>query len=312
MFDKIPVTYRQIIFIVALAACFTNWVNAPLALFTGIIIAFTIGHPFIHLTHIASKLLLQIAVVGLGFGMNVHAAIEAGKQGVLLTLCSVTVVMLLGLVLGKLFGINRNIRVLISGGTAICGGSAIAAIGPAIKAKEEEISVSFATIFILNAVALILFPQIGSLLNLSEHTFGMWAAIAIHDTSSVAGAGQSYGPEALQTALTVKLIRTMWLIPLILVITFSRKKSSKKITVPWFVVGFVAAMFINTYATEISELTRAVSVIAKKLLVITLFLIGAGLSRNNLKKVGLRPLLFGLTLWIIISVVSVIIVQVVF
>ncbi len=306
---NIPNPYRQIIFIIVLAVCFANWMSAPLALLAGIIIAFTIGHPFIHLHHIAPKILLQIAVVGLGFGMNFYSAMEAGKQGVIITFCSVSAVMLIGLAIGIFFGLNRNIRVLISAGTAICGGSAIAAISPAIKAKEEEISVSLATVFILNAVGLLLFPVIGHWLEMDEHTFGFWTAIAIHDTSSVAGAGQTYGPEALQTALTVKIIRTLWLVPLIFVITLSRKKTSKKMTIPWFIFGFVAAMMINTYVPVVSQLTFMLSVFAKKLLIITLFLIGASLSRKNLKQVGFRPLLFGIILWILIAVVSLFVVR---
>jgi uncharacterized integral membrane protein (TIGR00698 family) len=301
---RIPTTYRQIIFFVVLVLCFANWMSAPLALFAGIVMAFTVGHPFLHLRHLAPKILLQIAVVGLGFGMNVHSAVAAGQQGVLFTLCSVTAVMLAGLLLGRAFGLDRNIRVLVSAGTAICGGSAIAAISPAIRAGESQISVSLATVFILNAVALVLFPQIGHGLGLDEHTFGMWAAVAIHDTSSVAGAGQVYGPQALETALTVKLIRTLWLIPLIFVIAFTRRQGARKMTLPWFVFGFAATMCINTYVPQAAPVTSTLAAIAKKLLIVTLFLIGAGLSGKNLKQVGFRPLLFGIVLWALTASVS--------
>jgi len=304
MLSRLPATYRQILFVVVLAACFTPWMSAPLALFAGMVTAFTIGHPFLHLRHLAPKILLQIAVIGLGFGMNFNAAIDAGRQGLLLTLASVTVVMLAGLLLGRLFGLDRTIRVLVSSGPAICGGSAIAAISPAIRAREEQISVSLATVFVLNAVALILFPQVGHWLNLDQHTFGMWCAVAIHDTSSVAGAGQTYGEEALQTALTVKLIRTLWLIPLVFVITLTRKGGSKKAAIPWFVAGFAAAMLINTYVPHAGAVTPALSSVARRLLIITLFLIGAGLSHKNLKQVGFRPLLFGILLWAFVAVSS--------
>ncbi len=309
MFSRIPTTYRQIIFIVVLAICFANWMSAPLALFAGMALAFTVGHPFIHLRHIAPKILLQIAVVGLGFGMNIYSAAEAGRQGIVFTLCSVTAVMLAGLVLGRLFGLDRNVRVLVSGGTAICGGSAIAAISPAIRAGESHISVSLATVFILNAVALVLFPQIGHWLDMDEHTFGMWAAVAIHDTSSVAGAGQEYGPQALETALTVKLIRTLWIIPLIFFITLFRKRTSKRITIPWFIFGFLAAMCINTFIPVAAPLTSTLVVIAKKLLVITLFLIGASLSHKNLKQVGFRPLVFGIVLWALTGTVTLLVIR---
>jgi uncharacterized integral membrane protein (TIGR00698 family) len=286
-----------------------GWVTPPLALFTGLIYALLCGQPYASINKKMSKKLLQYSVVGLGFGMNIHEALLSGSEGMLFTIVSVFGTLILGWIIGcKLFGIDKNISYLISSGTAICGGSAIAAVAPVIKAKESEISVALGIVFILNAIALFIFPSIGHALGLSQQEFGTWAAIAIHDTSSVVGAGASYGNEALQVATTIKLTRALWIVPLALFTSFAFKSESKKVTVPMFIVLFVAAMLVNTYILENYgwgvTMGNCISILARKILTITLFFIGASLSADVLKNVGLKPLLMGVLLWILISGIS--------
>jgi uncharacterized integral membrane protein (TIGR00698 family) len=250
--------------------------------------------------------MLQYAVVGLGFGMNLHESLASGGEGMLFTILSVVGTMVVGVFLGlKYIGVTKSTAYLISSGTAICGGSAIAAVGPTIKAKDSEMSVALATVFMLNAVALFLFPLLGHWLNLSQQEFGMWAAIAIHDTSSVVGAGSAYGQEALQVATTIKLTRALWIIPLVLVLALLFKNKSQKVTIPWFILWFIGAMLVNTYLLEqLPEVGIIISGIARKCLILTMFFIGASLSMDKIKTVGLRPLKLGILLWVIISVVS--------
>lgn len=226
----------------------------------------------------ASKIALQVSVVGLGFGMNLHESLAAGKEGMLFTIISVTGVMIAGVLLGKLLKIGKKNAYLISSGTAICGGSAIAAVGPVIDADDDQMSVSLATIFLLNAIALFVFPAAGHALGLTQEQFGMWAAIAIHDTSSVVGAGAAYGEEALKIATTVKLTRALWIIPLALVSTLIFRSKGKKISIPWFILLFILAMVANTYLGLPEKLCKSVVTISHKLLSMTLFLIGSGLS----------------------------------
>lgn len=251
-----------------------------------------------------SKNLLQYSVVGLGFGMNLHASIASGKEGMIFTVISVIGTMVIGFLLGKyVFKMDRNTVYLISSGTAICGGSAIAAVGPVVRAKESEMSVALGTIFILNAVALFLFPHIGRLLAMSQSDFGFWAAIAIHDTSSVVGAGQAYGTEALELATTIKLTRALWIAPLALVTSIIFKSKDQKIKIPRFIILFIIAMIINTYLLgDYPNIGKVVSSIAKRCLTLSLFFIGSGLSRDVLKAVGVKSLLLGITLWGLISV----------
>ena len=211
---------RQVIFAVAVILCLTPLVSPPVALLLGLGIALFVGHPFLHLNHKATQILLQVSVVGLGFGMNAGSALKAGKEGFLFTVASIAGTLTAGLLLGKWMGVEKKTSLLISGGTAICGGSAIAALAPVIKAGERQVSVALGAVFILNSVALFLFPVIGHLLGLSQMQFGLWSAIAIHDTSSVVGAAGKYGPEALQVATTVKLARALWIIPVSLVAAF--------------------------------------------------------------------------------------------
>lgn len=286
-----------------------TWVTPPVALFAGLIYALVFGQAYPRFNKMMSKKLLQYSVVGLGFGMNLHASLQSGSQGMAFTVVSVVGTMLIGWLIGrKLLKQDAATSYLISSGTAICGGSAIAAVGPVIKAKDEQMSVALGTIFVLNAIALLIFPVIGKWLGLDQHQFGLWAAIAIHDTSSVVGAAASYGEEALEVATTVKLTRALWIIPLALVTSLIFKTKGQRISIPWFILFFVLAMVLNTYVLSVSETGSAiasfVNSIARKSLTVTLFFIGASLSRDVLKSVGMKAMIQAVSLWIIISVAT--------
>ena len=305
---NLPPIIRKTIFLIAAIASLTPFIEPPLALFLGIVLAQLIGHPYEKYNHRATGLLLKISVVGLGFGMNAIVAAQAGKQGILFTIASISLTFLIGLAAGKLMAVNKKTAILISTGTAICGGSAIAAVAPVIGAKENEISVSLATVFILNSMALLIFPPIGNWFHLSQSQFGMWAAIAIHDTSSVVGAAHKFGAQALQIATTVKLERALWIIPVSFIMALAFKSSKNKIKIPWFIFFFVVAMFLNTFLPQIHQLDQMIVFAAKRGLTLTLFLIGAGLTRNALKTVSLRPMVLGVLLWVMISVSSLIVI----
>lgn len=305
--ERLMLTLRRMCY--WLCAIGSLWVKPAVALFMGIALALTIGAPYAKMNKKVSKYLLQAAVVGLGFGMNLHSALAAGKEGMLFTIVSVVGVMVLGVVLGKLLRVNPKNAYLISSGTAICGGSAIAAVAPIIDADDNDTSLALATIFILNAIALFIFPPIGEALGLSQQQFGTWAAIAIHDTSSVVGAGAAYGAEALQVATTIKLTRALWIFPLALVSILVFRSKGKKVAIPWFILFFILAMIANTYINIPLEITGAIVVASKKALSLTLFLIGCGLSLGAIKKVGAKPLILGVLLWIIISVVTLLVIQ---
>lgn len=297
---------RYLFIILIIASCFFS---PAISLFAGIVFALLFTSPFPVQTKKVSKYLLQIAVVGLGFRMNLHQSLAAGKEGMLFTIVSVVSVMIIGYFLGRWLKLLPKMSYLISAGTAICGGSAIAAVAPIVEADENETSVSLAVIFILNAVALFIFPQIGHLLDLSQNQFGMWAAIAIHDTSSVVGAGAEYGPEALNIATMIKLTRALWIIPLSLVSVFIfRKQAGKKISIPWFIFLFILAMIINTYFSIPEPVQNGISDLSHIFLSITLFLIGSTLSVKAIRKVGIKPIVLGIMLWIIISVSSILII----
>ena len=282
------------------------WVTPPVVLFIGLVFALLCGQAYPTFNKNVSKKLLQYSVIGLGFGMNLQASLASGKEGMLFTIISVVGTLLIGMFIGcKVLKLNRNTSYLISSGTAICGGSAIAAVGPIIKAKDTDMSMALATIFILNAIGLFLFPVLGHWLDLSQQDFGTWAAIAIHDTSSVVGAGAAYGEEALQVATTIKLTRALWIIPLALVTSVIFRSEGKKISIPWFILFFIVAMLINTYLlAEFPQIGKFIAGIARKGLIITMFFIGASLSVDVIKSVGIRPLLQGILLWIIISAAS--------
>ena len=284
--------------------CLIPWISPPIALFLGLAFALTLGSPFPVFNKKASKYLLQIAVIGLGFGMNLHESLKAGTDGILFTIISVVSVIIIGILVGKFYKVDKVTSYLISSGTAICGGSAIAAVGPIVRADESQMSVSLATVFVLNAIALFIFPTIGQWLNLSQIQFGTWAAIAIHDTSSVVGAGSAYGEEALKVATTVKLTRALWIIPLSIFTTFYFKSKGDKLYIPWFILFFIIAMLLNTYLNIPTKITSSIVAVSRQCLTLTLFFIGAGLSRNTLKNVGSKPLLLGISLWIFIGLVS--------
>ena len=285
---------------------FSSWVTPPVALFIGLAFALICGQAYPKFNKKVSKKLLQYSVVGLGFGMNLHASLASGKEGMIFTIISVIGTMIVGMFIGrKILKVNRETSYLISSGTAICGGSAIAAVGPVIKAKDSDMSVALATIFVLNAIALFVFPILGQWLELSQQDFGTWAAIAIHDTSSVVGAGAAYGEEALQVATTIKLTRALWIIPLALATSVIFKSSGKKISIPWFILWFIVAILLNTYVLDsVPEVGKAISGLARKGLIITMFFIGASLSTDVLKAVGVKPLLQGVLLWLVISIGS--------
>ena len=285
-----------------------SFITPAIALFIGLAFALIFKNPYPKFNKKTSKYLLQAAVVGLGFGINVTESLKSGSEGMAFTIASVVGVMVLGVLIGRWLNINKKTSYLISSGTAICGGSAIAAVGPVIKANENEMAVSLGVIFILNAIALFIFPPIGRFLEMSEVQFGTWAAIAIHDTSSVVGAGEAFGQTALQTATLIKLTRALWIIPLALTTMLIFRDKSSKISIPWFIFMFIAAMMINTYCNLPQEFTQSIVWIAKKGLVLTLFLIGASLSIKTIKSVGLKPLILAIALWIIIGIGSLVVV----
>ncbi len=285
---------------------YSAWVTPPVALFLGLAFALSCGQAHPKFNKKVSKYLLQYSVVGLGFGMNLHASLASGKEGMEFTIISVIGTLLIGWVIGRKFlKVDRDTSYLISTGTAICGGSAIAAVGPVLKAKDTEMSVALGTIFILNAIALFIFPVIGHALDMSQQEFGTWAAIAIHDTSSVVGAGAAYGEEALKIATTIKLTRALWIIPLAFVTSFIFKSKGQKVSIPWFIFFFVLAMVFNTYVLGTTStgmmIGEGINEFARKTLTITLFFIGASLSRDVLKAVGVKPLIQGVLLWVVIS-----------
>ena len=293
--------FLQLLFIVLAVLCFTPVISPPLALLLGVIFVNVFGK--VIETDSFVKKLLQYSIVGLGFGINLKTAIEAGSQGFLFTISTIVLVMVLGLLLARLLKVDKTIAQLISAGTAICGGSAIAAVAPILKANSKQTSVALGIVFVLNAVALFIFPEIGHFFNLSQNQFGIWSAIAIHDTSSVVVAASKYGNEALQIATTVKLARALWIIPLAFIISLLTK-SEGKIKIPYFIGFFVLAILAGTYLPFLQNYNHYISEISRDTLKVALFLIGAGLSFQNLKNIGIKPLLLGIFLWIFISGIS--------
>ena len=292
------------LFFIGIVACLLPFVSPAIALFMGLLLGFTVGNPYPKQSSTTSKYLLQFAVVGLGFGMNLHESLQSGKEGMLFTIISVIGVLAFGYWLGKRMLLDTKTSYLISSGTAICGGSAIAAVAPILKASPNQMSISLGTVFILNAIALFIFPPLGRLLELTQEQFGMWAAIAIHDTSSVVGAGAAYGHKALEVATMVKLTRALWIIPISIATTFFFKQKESKIKTPWFILFFILAMVANTVFNLPQNITAFIGMLSKKGMTITLFLIGSGLSFRTLKSVGPKPLILGVSLWILIGVAS--------
>ena len=326
-FQNIPLRYKQIIFLALVVMCIVfpmeaspNWafyVNAPIALLLGILVALTTSNPYIKKNKKATTLLLQISVVCLGFHLDLQHAMQAGRQGFFFTVSTIVLTLIVGYFLGRWLKIDKKISFLISNGTAICGGSAIAAVAPIVQADDHEISVSLGTIFILNSLALVLFPAIGHYFAMSAEQFGTWCAIAIHDTSSVVGAATNYrdalNHEALPIATTVKLERALWIIPISL-ITAWYYKSSGKVKIPYFILYFVIAILVSNYLPITYKIAgktpyEYVYLFGRKGLVVTLFLIGSGLSVKTIKQVGLRPILQGVILWILISSISLVVIR---
>jgi len=295
---------RKIVFIVLAVLCLTPLVSSPIALASGFAFAVFIGNPFEKHLHQYIHLLLQISIVGLGFGLKLDEALEAGKSGLILTVISICTVMILGYFVGKFFKLERPLSYLISVGTAICGGSAIAATSPIIKPSTKQISLALAIVFTLNSVALFVYPMIGHFLNLSQEEFGLWCAIGIHDTSSVVGAASKYGNEALKIATTVKLARALWIIPVSLITMFIFKSKESKIKIPWFIAYFILAILLNTYFPFFDQFSSGITVAAKSGLNLTLFFIGSTLSIQTLKTIGFKPLALAVFLWVFISVGS--------
>lgn len=302
--EQLLTKYNKPLFCLLFLICLMPFISPAVALFMGLAFAMTAGQPFPVFSKKTSKYLLQFSVVGLGFGMNLHESLQTGKDGMLFTIVSVVSVLCLGMYLGKRLMMDRKTAYLISAGTAICGGSAIAAVGPVVKANDNEMSMALGTIFILNAIALFIFPPIGHMLGMTQEQFGMWAAIAIHDTSSVVGAGAAYGEKALEIATMVKLTRALWIIPITIATMFIFKQKGGKINIPWFIFFFILAMVANTFLSIPEVISASLVWGAKKGLTVTLFLIGAGLSRQVIKQVGIRPMVQGVILWIFIGLIS--------
>jgi uncharacterized integral membrane protein (TIGR00698 family) len=294
---------KKVFFLALMGLCAWPRIDAAVALTCGVAFSLIAGNPFARASGGWARKFLQSSVVGLGFGVGISQVLHEGRHSLLYTFVGITLTMLTGAAIGKWLRVETRTSQLISFGTAICGGSAIAAMAPVIKARSEEVAVSLATVFMLNSVALLVFPAIGHLLSLSPGAFGLWSALAIHDTSSVVGAASVFGPAALATATTVKLTRALWIVPLVLGYALLRK-SDRRITIPLFIIGFVAAAVVRTLVPQYLDTWDGIAFAARRLLVVTLFLIGAGVSRETLKKVGFRPMVQGVTLWLIVSAVT--------
>ncbi len=289
--------------------CWSPWISAPLALALGIAFSVIWQRPVTKWRQRFTSILLQVCVIGLGFNMNLPEVLTAGSTGFLYTSLSLLGILTTGLWLGKVLKVKRRSTFLITIGTAICGGSAIAAVGPIVEAEEEEMSVALGTVFLLNAAALLVFPWLGSWVGLSQSQFGLWSALAIHDTSSVVAAGSKYGSVALAVGTTVKLARALWIIPVSLAIAFIERQSQPRIKWPWFIGLFLLAALFNSLLPSGSFLFKGIYQLARQGLTATLFLIGAGLTSQSLKEIGFRPLLLGLMLWVAVSLVSLLVIQ---
>lgn len=280
-------------------------VSSATALVLGAAIALAVGNPWSAWTRRAQKALLPAAVVGLGAAMDLGVVLRTGLQGFAYTVVSIGATMAAGLLLARWLRVGGNTGTLVSVGTAICGGSAIAAAAPVLQADEHELTVALGTVFLLNGLALLVFPPIGQLAGLGQGQFGVWAALAIHDTSSVVGAAMAYGPRALEQATAIKLARALWIVPLVLALGWARRRRSPAARAsaprPWFILGFVVAAALVTWAPALRPAGGLVAAAARRAMVLTLFLVGAGLSRPALRQVGARPLVLGGLLWLAVS-----------
>lgn len=294
------------LFVAAAVACLSTYINSPVALVGGSMFAWLIGHPFLKWNGKMVNWLLKSAVVGLGFGMNLNTTLQASQDGLFLTIAAISLVLIVGYLLGKMMGLRSETTHLVSSGTAICGGSAIAAVAPVINATEKDISVALGVVLSLNSIALLTFPPIGHFFELSQQQFGLWSAIAIHDTSSVVGAAHTYGHEALQVATTVKLSRALWIIPLAILSLFLFKGEGNKVKIPWFILLFILAVVANSFWPLPEMVSTSITTTSKSMLVLTLFLVGAGMSISKIKAAGWKPMVLGLALWVMVSVGSLI------
>ncbi|QOW10385.1 putative sulfate exporter family transporter [Kaistella flava (ex Peng et al. 2021)] len=295
---------RKILFFLLVVFCVSPFASSPVALALGIGFTIIIGNPYEQKVHKYIHLLLQISIVGLGFGLQLDEAMKAGREGITLTIMSITTVMVLGYFLGKFLKIERPLSYLISVGTAICGGSAIAAVTPIIKPTTKQISLALAIVFTLNSIALFIYPAIGHLLNMTQEQFGLWCAIGIHDTSSVVGAANKYGDIALKVATTVKLSRALWIIPMSLLTMVLFKTKGAKVKIPWFIGYFIIAILLHTYFPIFEGFSHIATTAAKSGLNLTLFFIGSTISIQTLKTISWKPLFLAIVLWVIISVGS--------
>lgn len=291
------------VFFIGLIIAASGLVSPPIALACGLVYGFSFVHPFHLEAKQLSRLLLQASVVGLGFGMDLQQVMQAGRSGFVYTAGSISIALLMGWVLGRLLGMKRRISYLISAGTAICGGSAIAAVAPIMNADQEDIAVSLGTVFVLNSVALLTFPVIGTALHMTQTQFGLWSALSIHDISSVVGATAKYGAVALAVGTTVKLARALWIVPLSIG-TAMANKSKARIQWPWFILFFCLAAVANTYVHIFQPAYPVLKHLGVIGLTVTLYLIGTGLSMKTVREVGFRPFLQGVLLWLFVAVGS--------
>lgn len=296
----------KIIYIIIGITAVSGVINSPTALLLGFAYTLVFNNPFKAYSHKAIQYFLKIAVVGLGFGMFIKETLAAGKAGFSLTFFSILLTISLGLLLSRALKIDLKLGHLITSGTSICGGSAIAAISPVIRANGKSISIALGVVFLLNSIALFVFPSIGHLLHLTQEQFGLWCAVAIHDTSSVVGAALEYGEEALSIATTVKLSRTLWIVPLSIFSMFIFKTKGEKIKIPYFIILFILAIAINSYHILPTSATNMIVLCSKRLLVLTLFLVGSTISIKDLRSTGIKPMLLAICLWVFISTFSLI------
>ncbi len=297
-------TFKKVLFFILALFCLSPWASSPLALALGIAFTISIGNPFEKQLHKYITLLLQVSIVGLGFGLKLNEAMNVGRTGFIFTAISIASVMILGYLFGKFLKLEKPLSYLISIGTAICGGSAIAAVTPIIKPTTKQISLALAIVFTLNSLALFIFPNIGHWLMMTQEQFGLWCAIGIHDTSSVVGAASKFGDEALKVATTVKLSRALWIIPMSLLTMLLFRTKGVKVKIPWFIGYFILAIILNTYFPIFDNISGVITKIAKSGLNLTLFFIGSTISLNTLKTISWKPLFFAVVLWTIISVGS--------
>lgn len=293
---------QKIVLLGLATLCLTSLVSPPLALLLGIVYAQVFKHPFPETSKRATGWLLKASVVGLGFGMTATSAIQAGRESFFLMVITLFGTLVLGYAIGRLLKVDSIISFLIAGGTAICGGSAIAALAPVVRAKQSQISVALGVVFILNAIALFIFPYVGAFFQLTQYEFGLWCAIAIHDTSSVVGAAAKYGDEALGVATTVKLSRALWIVPVAFISSFIFKSKESKVEIPYFIVLFIVAIIANSYLPGVERISPIIVQLSKVGLTLTLFLIGTSLSSSLIKQTGGLPVLQGTVLWLVISV----------